>query len=131
MVFVCLLALLVFLATSSAFFPDLSSVPSNATVLQLGGLSITEVPAGTFARFTALQALCVTVSALCASALLVADCAFSGCVLESLTVLLFAVLPARKLTQSPPHTRDRHLGNNQLTEVSVGLLDGLTFLRIL
>jgi hypothetical protein len=57
---VCLLALMAcLLGTSSAFFPDLSSYPSNVTALRLGGLGITEVPAGAFTRFTALIELCV------------------------------------------------------------------------
>jgi hypothetical protein len=52
-----LFALLALVATASAFFPDLSSFPSNTTVLPLSGGNITEVPAGAFARFTALQFL--------------------------------------------------------------------------
>jgi hypothetical protein len=46
-------------APTSAFFPDLSGLPSNITTLQLGAANITEVPAGAFARFTVLQFLCV------------------------------------------------------------------------
>jgi hypothetical protein len=52
-----LLALLALVATASAFFPDLSGLPSNTTVLPLSGGNITNVPAGAFARFTALELL--------------------------------------------------------------------------
>jgi hypothetical protein len=62
---VCLLALLAWLPASSAFFPDLSNVSSDATTLQLGGANITDVPAWALARFTALQLLCVSAAFHC------------------------------------------------------------------
>jgi hypothetical protein len=53
-----LLALMMPMA-SLAFFPDLSGVPSNVTVLELRDEGISEVPAGAFARFAALETLYV------------------------------------------------------------------------
>jgi hypothetical protein len=49
--------LLCMAACTAAFFPDLSGYPSNTTMLLLANRNITDVPAGAFARFTALQTL--------------------------------------------------------------------------
>jgi hypothetical protein len=46
---------LLLLPSSTAYFPDLSGAPSGTTELLLQGVGITDVPAGAFARFTALQ----------------------------------------------------------------------------
>jgi hypothetical protein len=48
---------LLLLHTASAFFPDLSGYPSDTTELLLEGTGITDVPAGAFVRFAALQTL--------------------------------------------------------------------------
>jgi hypothetical protein len=51
--------------TSTAFFPDLSGCQSNTLALLLSGLGISEVPAAAFARFSALQSLCVPLPTPC------------------------------------------------------------------
>jgi hypothetical protein len=52
-----LLRILALAGTALAAFPNLSGFPSNTTGFDLSGLGITSVPAGAFARFSALQIL--------------------------------------------------------------------------
>jgi hypothetical protein len=97
-----LLCALVFLATAYAFFPDLSSYPSNTTELQLGAASISDIPNGAFARFTALQSLCVTMCTLVdGSVLLMLYCLLrnlSGNALTTLTASAFNGLSSASVT---------------------------------
>jgi hypothetical protein len=52
-----LLLLLLLIGAASAYFPDLSNTSASSSVLVLSSQQIDEIPAGAFARFTALQTL--------------------------------------------------------------------------